>query len=89
MPPIPRRANGADGTTGCRAIHRAATMVTMSMMSIMGISISSAILVPNLGTMGNRATKEETTTNRRGQRDFRRSLQLRLYVRYTFRGIDH
>jgi hypothetical protein len=28
--------------------------------------------------------KAETTTNRRGQRDFRKVLQLRLYVRYTF-----
>jgi hypothetical protein len=33
--------------------------------------------------------KAETTTNRRGQGDFRKVLQLRLYVRYTFRGIDH
>jgi|SRR5213080_151928 len=47
MHPIPNRAEGVDGTAKCRTIHRAATIVTTSMT---GVSISSAILVPNLGT---------------------------------------
>ena len=50
MQPILSRADGMGGTARRRTVHRAATMVTTSMM---GISISSAVLVPTRGTTDN------------------------------------
>ncbi|HMK77444.1 MAG TPA: hypothetical protein VK568_14850 [Thermodesulfobacteriota bacterium] len=46
MQPIPRRRDGMDGTARRRTVHHAATTVTTNMM---GVSISSAILVPKRG----------------------------------------
>ena len=45
--PVPSRIEAVDGRARRRTIQRAATMVTTS---IMGVSISSAILVPKRGT---------------------------------------
>ena len=47
MHPIPSRADGLGGTARRRTTHRVATMVTTSMM---GVSISSAVLAPTRGT---------------------------------------
>ena len=46
--PHPERADGTDGTASRKTVHRAARMLIASMM---GVSISSAILVPTRGTI--------------------------------------
>jgi hypothetical protein len=47
MNPIPSRAERVKGTPRRRIVHRAATMVTTS---VIGVSISSAFIVPIRGT---------------------------------------
>jgi len=48
MPPMPSRLDGVGGTASLRTIHRA---VTIAIASMMGISKSSAILVPSRGAI--------------------------------------
>lgn len=61
MQPIPSRADHIIGTDRRRTVQRAATMVTTSTM---GISISSAVLVPTRGTTHSVRMAPSTKPNR-------------------------
>jgi hypothetical protein len=60
-----------DGTSRCRTIHLAAKMVIKSMT---GVSVSSAILVPTLGTSQSNYAKDEA--NAKHESEIKKALQL-------------